>query len=227
MRPKLLVFASGSKDEEGKETGGSGFENLVKAVERGELDAEVRGVVSSREFGLVRERAERLRVPFIFFPAPYTAEEYQRIARESRAKFFALSGWLKLVRGIDRSTPFNSRTVFNIHPGLLPQFGGPGMFGHHVHEAVIEAYRKGVVTHSAVSMHFVTEEYDRGPKFFDFPVEILPDDDADTLGKRVNAAEHVWQPRITNLVLNGQIRWDGHDPESLVVPEHLGLYEFS
>lgn len=91
------------------------------------------------------------------------------------------------------------------------------MYGHHVHEAVVEAYKRGEVTHSAVTMHFVTEKYDEGPVFLAVPVPVEAGDTAETLGARVNATEHQWQPVATNLVVNGQIHWDGMDPKSLVV----------
>jgi len=217
-KPKLLVFASGSA-----KGGGSGFEQLVKASEDGTLYADIVGVVSNHAEGGVSERAEKLGIPFIHFPKPWSAEEYQRIASESGADFFALSGWLKLVRGLDPKTPFNSRTVFNIHPGPLPQFGGTGMYGHHVHDAVIEAFKRGDVTHSAVTMHFVTEEYDRGPVFFEGIVEIENDDTPETLGSRVNQQEHRWQPIVTNLVVNGDILWDGDDPDSLEIPDDYSI----
>lgn len=204
-KPKLIIFSSGSKTG-----GGSGFENLVKATRGGgPLDAEIIAVVSNHDNGGVRERADRLNIPFIHFVGPWTAEEYRKIV--AGADFVALSGWLKLVTGLD------PRTTFNIHPGPLPRFGGTGMYGHHVHEAVIEAYKKGEVTHSAVSMHFVTEKYDEGPLFKSIPVPILPDDTGETLGKRVNEAEHLYQPIITNDVIHGRIRWDGKDPSTLVV----------
>jgi phosphoribosylglycinamide formyltransferase-1 len=205
MKPKLLIFASGTKTG-----GGSGFEKLVEANNRRVLDADIVGVVSNHAEGGVAEKAKRLGIKFIHFAGPYTAEEYQRIVRETGAEFVSLSGWLKLVAGLD------PRTTFNIHPGPLPRFGGAGMYGHHVHEAVMDAYRKGEVTHSAVSMHFVTEKYDEGPKFFEALVEILPDDTADTLGQRVNATEHKWQAVISDWVIHGEISWDGKDPNSLI-----------
>ncbi len=212
-KPKLLVYASGSF-----EGGGSGFRKLALAAQNGSLNAEIVGVVSNYTDGGVSKHASELGIPFRYFPKPWTAEEYQKIALESGAEFFALSGWLKLVSGLDPETTFNSRTVFNIHPGPLPTFGGAGMYGHHVHKAVMEAYKRGEVTHSAVSMHFVDEEFDRGPKFFDGEVEIEKNDDADTLGTRVNQIEHQYQPEITNMVINGLITWDGVNPDSLTVP---------
>lgn len=204
MTPKLLVFATGTP-----EGGGSGFENLVNASRDGRLSAELVGVVCNFEQGGVREKADRLGVPFIYMPGPFEAADYQKLVTDTGAEFCALSGWLKLVKGLE------PRTTFNIHPGPLPEFGGAGLYGHYVHEAVMKAYAKGDVTHSAVSMHFVTPEFDEGPVFFSHPVEILPDDSADTLAKRVNEAEHRYQPEITNLVVNGQISWDGKDPATL------------
>jgi phosphoribosylglycinamide formyltransferase-1 len=127
--------------------------------------------------------------------------------------FIALSGWLKLVVGL------NPGITFNIHPGPLPEFGGPGMYGHHVHEAVLKAFRAGKITHSAVSMHFVTPEYDKGPVFFRMPVKIEDSDTAESLGHRVNEVEHAWQSHITGLVVSRAIYWDGENPSSLHVPE--------
>lgn len=226
---KIIIFASGTKDG-----GGSGFENMVNAARDGRLQGEIIKVISNHEHGGVRERADRLGIPFVYFPARKlpdsgefvdkdgnpvdpsefaTAENYQKLAEG--ADLVCLSGWLKLVTGLD------PQKTINIHPGPLPRFGGAGMYGHHVHEAVMEAYKNPNpadgqrVTHSAVSMHFVTEKYDEGPLFFSHQVEILPQDTAETLAKRVNQAEHEWQPVITGKVLHGEISWDGKDPKTL------------
>ena len=88
---------------------------------------------------------------------------------------------------------------------------------------MIEAYRRGEITHSAVTMHFVTPVYDEGPVFFRYPVKIMTDDIAETLSARVNAVEHVWQPYITNLVVHGAIRWDGKNSATLTVPPAYSL----
>ena len=213
-KPKILIFASGSAKD-----GGSGFENLVLASRNGTLNAEIVAVVSNHENGGVRINADKLKVPFWFFPKPWDDENYQRLAAKSGADFFPLSGWLKLITGLDPATRFNSRTVFNIHPGPLPCFGGPGLYGQNVHEAVIAAFKRGEITHSAVSMHFVTEEFDKGPVFFQRKIEISNTDTAETLGRRANKQEKVHQPRITNLVVNGLIKWDGINPESLEIPK--------
>ena len=144
---KAIVFASG-----GSTGGGSGFEELVYATRLGVLGAEIVAVVSNYPSGGVQQRAARLGIPFVYFPSPWSEEGYGRIFQESGAEFALLSGWLKMARGLD------ARTTINIHPGPLPRFGGKGMHGHHVHEAVLKAFRKGEVTHSEVTMHFATEE---------------------------------------------------------------------
>lgn len=211
-KPRVLVFASGTATG-----GGSGFQKLVEASREGILTAEVVAVVSNHLKGGVYQRASTLGVPFVYFPGPFDEGSYRHLiahlAPAWQPDFISLSGWLKKVAGLD------PRTTFNIHPGPLPDFGGPGMYGHHVHEAVMAAYRRGEIEESAVSMHFVTAEYDEGPVFFRFPVPIQPDDNSETLAARVNVAEHEWQWQATNAVVKGEVHWDGVNPSSLVVPD--------
>ena len=209
-RPRVLVLASGTT-----QGGGSGFENLVR--KQGDFDYEVVGVVSHHWRGGVWQRAQRVNTPFWHMIAPFSAANYQHIVSQSRADFVASSGWLKPVRGLDPAT------TFNIHPGALPRFGGKGMWGNHVHQATMEAYRAGEVTETEVNMHFVTDydddgDYDRGPVFFKLVMPIRPDDDADKLAKRVNEREHLWQPWITNRVVNGEIAWSGIIDETVALP---------
>src|SRR4030067_332636 len=126
-------------------------------------------------------------------------------------------GWLKFVRGLDPA-----KTV-NIHPGPLPEFGGPKMYGHYVHEAVMAAYHRGEITQSAVTMHFVDDvAYDNGPIIFQMPVLIRPDDDSETLAKRENEQERAWQSYILNLVVhqhiylsNGKVFYKSDAPKRL------------
>lgn len=210
-RSRVIIFASGTR-----EGGGSGFENLVAATKTGVLDADIVAVVSNHEHGGVAERAQRLGVPFVYFPGPYDAEHYQKIVGDAGAEWVALSGWLRKVEGLD------SRKTINIHPALLSQlnhrFGGKGMYGHHIHEAVQAALDAGEIAESGFSMHFVTDEMDRGPVFFEHRVPLSKGMTADEIGKLVQKAEHEWQPKLTNAVVHGQIHWDGTNPASLVVP---------
>ncbi len=197
QKVRVLVFASG--DAKG---GGSGFQELVEFSRTNPpvLDAEIAGVISNHPEGGVFNRAQSLRIPFEYWPGPYDATGYRSFVQKYRADFVMCSGWLKFVRGLDPA-----KTV-NIHPGPLPKFGGPGMYGHYVHEAVIAAYRRGEITQTALTMHFVDEAaYDHGPIFFQMPVLIRPDDDAETLAKRVNEKERAWQSYILNLVVHQSI----------------------
>ena len=204
----LLVFASGSKD-----SGGSGFQKLVENSRTGILEAKIVGVVSNHQNGGERQKAENLNIPFKYFENSDTCLQYYRIiVQKYRADFIVLSGWLKKVTGLD------PRKTINIHPGPLPKFGGPGKYGHKVHEAVITAFKNGEITTSAVSMHFVTEECDRGPLFFELPVLIDKHDTPETLAKKVNELEHRYQSWVVNLIVNGEICWDGKNPQSLQTP---------
>ncbi|OGG49205.1 hypothetical protein A3C18_02180 [Candidatus Kaiserbacteria bacterium RIFCSPHIGHO2_02_FULL_54_11b] len=209
-KPKLIVFASGTAEDKG----GSGFENLVAATKTGVLDADIVAVISNHEHGSVHERADRLGIPFVFFGPD---SDYAKIVADSGAEWVALSGWLKIAKGLD------PQKTFNIHPALLSQldgrFGGHGMYGSRIHEAVAEAFARGEITESGFTMHFVTDELDRGPAFFERRVPLLAGMSPEEIAKAVNVAEHQWQPKITNMVVHGKIRWDGKDSNSLVVPE--------
>lgn len=208
MQPKIIVFASGTA-----EGGGSGFENLVAS---GALDADIVAAVSTHAEGGVRERANRLGMPFILMRPPFSADAYRQIVEESGAEWVALSGWLQFARGLD------PRRTFNIHPALLSalsgRFGGKGMYGHHVHEAVAAALAAGEIAESGPAMHFVTDEYDRGPVFFEKRIPLARGASAEEIAAAVNRVEHELQPRITNLVVHGEIAWDGEDPKTLRVP---------
>lgn len=215
MKPKIIIFASGLKDG-----GGSGFEELVENSLTGVLDAEIVAVVSNHENGGVRKIADEYGIKFILFKGPYVAEEYQKITKETDAEWVSLSGWLKLVLGL------NPQKTINIHPGRIPQFGGAGMYGHFVHEATIEAYKRREVKYSAVTMHFVTEIYDEGPVFFEYLVWIRKNDTSETLAKRINKIEHSWQSYITNLVIHEKIKWDGNSTKTLEVPENYNFLNY-
>ncbi|HEY4512345.1 MAG TPA: formyltransferase family protein [Candidatus Paceibacterota bacterium] len=208
VKKRLIIFASGTK-----EGGGSGATNLVEASLDGRLpNAEIIAVVSNHGKGGVATHCKKLQVLFIHFAGPFDEIHYKKIIKETNPDFVALSGWLRPILGLD------PKKTFNIHPGPLPRFGGIGMYGHYVHEAVIKAYNQGEVKNTEVSMHFVTPNYDEGPVFFRKAVSIMDDDTPETLAKRVNQAEHLWQPKITSLVLSGEISWDGKNPESIISP---------
>lgn len=117
-----------------------------------------------------------------------------------------LAGYLRLVPSIV-TTAYRGR-LLNVHPALLPAFGGSGMFGARVHRAVIDA---GVRVTGA-TVHFVDDQYDRGPIIAQWPVPVMPGDTADTLAARVLRAEHAILPPVVDAVAGGRL-WltdDGH-----------------
>ena len=209
---KILLFASGSANG-----GGSGSENLVRRSKIDDFNIEIIAVVSNHAHGGVQRYAEMHCVPFYFFSSgEWSAPEYREIFQKYPHDLLALSGWLKPMRGNDKT-----RTI-NIHPARLPRFGGKRMHGDNIHAAVLEAYRKGEVSYSGVSIHFVPDYedagYDQGPVFFDYWVPVREGDTIETLKKRVSIAEHHWQPYITSLVAHGQIYWDTSSNKIIVPP---------
>jgi len=216
--PRLIIFSSGTK-----QGGGSGFEKLVEHQRTGKLRAEIVAVVSNWSEGGVMQRALQLNVPFEHFAAPYTVEAYKRILNKYKAEWISLSGWLKLVPVADLTSHkdgLDPRKTINIHPGPLPLFGGPGMYGFHVHQAVFKALEKGEIQESGPTMHFVTAEYDKGPLIFYKGTSLDPKKDTpETISQKVHQIEHEYQFWVTNLVVNGYINWDGIDPASLKVPQ--------
>lgn len=226
-KPKILVFGGPGKGS------GEGPENLVTSTRFTkskfcELDADIVGFVSTRQGGGMEQRAKRLAVPFIHMESPLTADAYAAVMRGTGATWAACSGWQRYVCGIDPAR------AFNIHPAPIRNwrdrmYGGQGMYGDAVHELVASEITVGRERHVGFCMHFLGEAerqqdpYDKGPVFFQC-VEPFGDEMEPTMENvraRVRRLEHLWQPRITNLVVHGEIRWDGKDPKSLVVPAEL------
>lgn len=124
------------------------------------------------------------------------------ILASHRVEMVVLAGYMRLVPA-DVVAHFRGR-LLNIHPALLPAFGGPGMFGHRVHEAVLSSG----VRLTGPTVHFVDERFDAGPIIAQWPVPVHAGDTADTLAKRVLEVEHVLYPRVVESVAAGRIRLD-------------------
>lgn len=119
---------------------------------------------------------------------PKTAADYglalMEVLTEHRADFLCLAGYLRLLpKSVLDAFP---NRILNVHPALLPKFGGKGMFGNHVHEAVLAAGEK----ESGCTVHFVTEHYDEGPPILQKRCPVEPDDTVETLALRVLRLEH-------------------------------------
>lgn len=196
---RLAVFASG---------GGTNFQAILDAVEAGDLPARVALLITDRADAGAIDRAERSGVPTAVISPPSTDEEaFEQQLLDAlghhQVSFVALAGFLKKIpSGVVVS--FRHR-ILNIHPALLPAFGGRGMYGRRVHEAAIEYG----VRWSGATVHLVDEEYDTGPVVLQEPVPVLPDDTPASLAARVLEVEHQLYPAALRLFAQDRVRIEG------------------
>ena len=186
--------------------GGRTLLNILEEIKAGNLDAEVAVVIASRDCkGVERSKAAGLDVQLVAYKQMPDTATYSALLAEildaARADLVIQAGFLSLWEIPAR---YEGR-VMNIHPALLPSFGGHGMYGHHVHEAVLAAGCKV----SGCTVHFVTNEYDAGPIIVQRAVPVLEGDDADTLAARVFAQECIAYPEAIRLFARGKLRIDG------------------
>ncbi len=182
----VAVFASG---------GGTNFQALLDHRPDPPL-WRIRLLVMNRDAG-ARARAEEAGVPVRIIPTK--DRDPDEVCRETLAALDAhdidvilLSGYLRLLPA-EVVSRYAGR-ILNIHPALLPAFGGKGMYGRRVHEAVVASD----ATESGATVHFVSERYDEGAILGQGRVPVLPDDDAETLAGRVLAVEHRLYPRAVD-----------------------------
>ena len=179
---KIAVFASGS---------GSNCENLIKYFSNKEC-ARVVLVVCNKRDALVLERAERLEVPSVVVPRVELAkpEVMLPLMQQYEIDFVVLAGFLPLVPAylID----VFPRRMVNLHPALLPKFGGKGMWGHHVHEAVKAAGE----TVTGMTVHYVTPQCDEGDIIAQFSVELEPSDTPDDIAAKEHVLEMEHFPQV-------------------------------
>ncbi|MEM0983542.1 MAG: phosphoribosylglycinamide formyltransferase [Planctomycetota bacterium] len=189
-KPKLAVLISG---------GGRTMVNLAERCRGGTLDAEIAVVIASRECAGV-ERAQELGLPTLVRQGGVTSGELESLAAMLGFEWILLAGYL---RKLDVPRGFGDR-VLNIHPALLPgdgtagPFGGPGMYGHRVHAAVIESG----ATESGCTVHRVTSEYDAGEVILTRSCPVLPSDTPESLAARVFELELEAFPEALKLVLS-------------------------
>jgi formyltetrahydrofolate-dependent phosphoribosylglycinamide formyltransferase len=197
MRSRIAVLASG---------GGSNLQAILDHFERlGEERAgDVVVVASDRASAGALARAARCEIPQAVLATAARPERalLERVLEEFDVQLVVLAGYLRLVPPAVVAR-FRGR-IINVHPALLPSFGGPGMYGQRIHRAVIDAGAR--VT--GVTTHFVDEEYDRGRIIAQWPVPVFPGDDAATLGDRVLRVEHLLYPRVVNAVAGGKTTVD-------------------
>lgn len=178
--------------------------NLHQHISDGRLDARIAIVVSSR--GDVRgvERSREAGLPTVIVERrELTEEAFQHGITNAitGVDLVCMGGFLSLWQIPDE---FHGR-VMNIHPALLPEFGGRGLYGHHVHEAVLAAGKKV----SGCTVHFCDNKYDHGPIILQREVPVLPDDTSDTLAARVFEQECIAYPEAITLFAQGRVRLEG------------------
>jgi phosphoribosylglycinamide formyltransferase-1 len=197
---RLAVFASGE---------GTTFQAILDAIDAGDLPAEVVCCISNTTEAGALERAERDDVPTKVIPpssfdapAPFGEALLDTLETHS-ASFVALAGYMQKIppNVVDE---YRGRMT-NIHPAFLPAFGGKGMYGMHVHRAVIDYG----VHWSGATVHLVDEEYDHGPIVLQEPVPVYADDTPDELADRVQDVEHRLYPEALRLFAEDRVRRDG------------------
>jgi len=179
--------------------GGRTMLNIADRIDRGQLDAEIALVIASRPDAKGVRRARDRGLPTVVVhrkqydsPQHFSDEVWSHI-RKAKVDLVCLAGFLSLLVVPD---DYDQR-VINIHPALLPKFGGQGMYGRHVHKAVLEAGE----TESGCTVHIATNEYDRGPILLQRTCPVNPGDSPDDLAARVFEQECIAYPEAIKLMI--------------------------
>jgi phosphoribosylglycinamide formyltransferase 1 len=207
---RLVVPLSGS---------GTTLQNMIDLIAKGQLPATVELVIASRPDAYGLQRAAKAGIPALVIqrkgiPPDEFSRRIQYAIRAARADLVCMAGFLSLWTIPD---DYAGR-VMNIHPALLPSFGGKGFYGHHVHEAVI---RTGCKV-SGCTIHFADNIYDHGPIIAQRCVPVLEDDTADTLAARVFEQECVAYPEAIRLFAAGRLRIEGQRVRVLAAGQEVG-----
>ncbi len=189
MGRNIAIFASGN---------GTNAENIIRYFQAKEGEIQVTLVVTNRQEIPVFERAKRLDVSCIYMnkDAWTTGEEVIRLLHERKIDFIVLAGFLARVPDVILQE--YPRRIVNIHPSLLPKYGGKGMYGDRVHQAVVEAGEK----ESGITIQYINEHYDEGDIITQYRCPVLPGDTPEELAKRVHALEYEYYPQeIERIIL--------------------------
>ena len=183
----LSVFASGS---------GTNCENLIRYFQTSE-HIRVSLVVSNKADALVLQRAQRLGVPSVVVPKADLAnpDVIMPLLRQYHIDFIVLAGFLPLVP--DYIVKAYPRRIVNIHPSLLPKYGGKGMWGHHVHEAVKAAGE----SETGMTVHYVSDVCDGGEIIAQFKVALSPNDTPDDIAAKEHVLEMEHFPKVVEQVV--------------------------
>ena len=181
---RIAVFVSGN---------GSNFENITRFL-HGNDNAQVALLVSNRPDAYALQRASRLGVESVVWTKTDFADEQRTIQMltDHNIHFIVLAGFLLMVPTyLIRHFP---NCIINIHPSLLPKFGGKGMYGDRVHQAVLASGEQ----ESGITIHYTNEHYDEGAIICQERCPVMPDDTFDTLAARVHQLEYAHYPRVVD-----------------------------
>ncbi len=187
---KIAIFASGS---------GSNAEEIINFFSQRTEICQVSVVITNNLNAYVLQRAVNHSIPSKIFSARDFRENSAQILsflQELGIDFIVLAGFMLLMPA-DIVSAYSGRIV-NIHPALLPKFGGKGMYGDNVHRAVIEAGE----SESGITIHFVNEKYDEGAIIFQAKCEITSEDNAESLANKIHALEHKHFPEVIAQIIN-------------------------
>ena len=185
---RIVIFASGN---------GSNAENLIKFFHNSD-SASVIQVLSNNPYAKVLDRAKNLNISALSFNKIAFTEtnDVLNLLKSTRPDLIILAGFLwKFPEHILKEFP---NMVINIHPSLLPKFGGKGMFGMNVHKAVVSQKE----TETGISIHYVNENYDEGAIVFQAKCNVLPTDNADDVAKKIQKLEMEHFPKVVEKLLN-------------------------
>lgn len=194
---RLAVLASG---------GGSNFQALIDNVKNNNLDAEIILLISNNSTSGAIQKAKKSGIESLHLASSAYKNENDYTAallghlRRVKADLIVLAGYMKQIP--NQVIKEYKNRILNIHPALLPAFGGKGMYGHFVHEAVIEYGAK----FTGVTVHIVDEEYDNGPVVMQKIVEVKENDTPQTLAERVLSVEHDTYWRAIQLFAQNRIK---------------------
>ena len=183
MEPKkIAIFASGS---------GTNAENIIKYFEN-KREVEVSSVFTNNPEAFVIERAKNFNIPVTVFNRKdfYDSQRVLENLLHKKIDYIVLAGFLWLIPG-NILQHYNNKIV-NIHPALLPKYGGKGMYGNKVHEAVIKNNEK----ESGITIHLVNENYDEGAIVFQARCEVKEGDTPEKLAQRVHQLEYEYYPKV-------------------------------
>lgn len=186
MSKKIAIFASGS---------GSNAENIIRYFQNSDLFS-FPLIVSNNSKAYVHERAKKLHVKSITFPKEdfETGEKILELLKENEIDFIVLAGFLlKVPELIIDSFP---EKIINIHPALLPKYGGKGMYGDRVHKAV----RESGDTETGITIHFVNRNYDDGTIIFQKKCVIEPTDTYEDIANNVHELEYEYFPKVIEMI---------------------------